>query len=209
MKKLGIIFLVVSLMLGSFAFANPFQDAIKYGNQDIGTIQSATKNPFSQAVGNNLNSETTLTAVNKVGNTSFQIIYTLGLLFIPIVGIITTIVLLVISIKSRNRLVNNISGDAVNHVYKKAIILLVLSIICLSVPGIILSLISFVIMSKAKKEIDINLESVKSKVNISSILNIISIVILAISFTFLLWVIFGAGASLLNIVGKIVMPSLG
>ena len=206
MKKLGIIFLVVSLMLGSFAFANPFQDAIKYGNQDMGTIQPTTENPFSQAVGNNLNGQNTLTTVNKVGNTSFHIIYTLGLLFIPIVGIITTIVLLINSIKSRTRLVNNISGDTVNHIYKKAIILLVLSIICLSVPGIILSLISFIIMSKAKKEIDINLESVESKVNISSILNIISIVILAISFTFLLWVIFGAAASLLNLMSVMNRP---
>jgi len=204
-------------MLVSFVFAaNPF--SVDYSNESLGTIQPAnnnfsqdtiqpaTKNPFNQAMGNDLNGQDTLSAVNKVGNTSFHIIYTLGLLFIPIVGIITTIVLLVNSIKSRNRLVNNISDDTVNHVYKKAIILLVLSIICLSVPGIILSLISFVIMSKAKKEIDINLESVKSKVNISSILNIISIVILAIIYTFLLWGIFGAVASVLSLMNVMNRP---
>jgi len=204
-------------MLVSFVFAaNPF--SVDYSNESLGTIQPAnnnfsqdtiqpaTKNPFNQAMGNDLNGQDTLSAVNKVGNTSFNVIRSLGSLFIPFAGIIATIVLLISSIKSKNRLVNNISVDTVNHVHKKSIILLVLSIICLSVPGIILYLISFVIISKAKKEIDINLGSVKSKVNISAILNIISIVILAISFTMILWVVFVAGSSILNLMNVMNRP---
>jgi len=128
----------------------------------------------------------------NVGTPSLGFAYTLGFIAIPLIGIIIAIILLVKSIKSKNKLMQEISLNTIDHIHKKAIILLVLSIIFLSLPAIILSIISLVLTSNAKKIFDTDLETVKSKLNAACILNIISIVLLTMCFTLLIWVIFSS-----------------
>jgi len=132
--------------------------------------------------------------------TSFNFAYNLITFGIPLIGIIITIILLVKSIKSKNKLMKEISLDTINHIHKKAIILLVLSIIGLSLPAIILTVISLVLTSNAKKLFDTDLETIKSKLNIASTLNIISIVLLAICFTVLVFAIFASVIPILRMV---------
>jgi len=136
----------------------------------------------------------------SVAETSLNLAYTLGIVTIPLIGIIITIILLVKSIKSKNKLMKEISLDTINHIHKKAIILLVLSIIGLSLPAIILTVISLVLTSNAKKLFDTDLETIKSKLNIASTLNIISIVLLAICFTVLVFAIFASVIPILRMV---------
>ena len=136
----------------------------------------------------------------SVATTTFNLAYTLSIVALPLIGIIITIILLVKSIKSKNRLMKEISLDTINHIHKKAIILLVLSIIGLSLPAIILTIISLVLTSNAKKLFDTDLETVKSKLNIASTLNIISIVLLAICFTLVVLAIFASVIPMLRMV---------
>jgi len=148
-----------------------------------------------QAMDDKLMEPTTSTAT-----TAFNLAYTIGVVAIPVIGIILTIILLVKSIKSKNRLMKEISLDTINHIHKKAIILLVLSIIGLSLPAIILTIISLVSTSNAKKLFDTDLEIVKSKLNTACTLNIISIVLLAICFTVLVFAIFASVIPILRMV---------
>jgi len=124
----------------------------------------------------------------SVAETFFSFVYTLSIVAIPLIAIIA-IILLVKSIKSKNRLMKEISLDTINHIHQKTIILLILGIIGLSLPTIILSVISLVLTSNAKKLFDVDLETVKSKLNIACTLNIISIILFIIVFVIFITVI--------------------
>lgn len=135
-------------------------------------------------------------------NANFYIFETIGTLCIPLIGIILTIILLVKSIKSRKNILNEMSSNSIDKVKRTSIILLVLSIISCSFITIILSIISIVLTSSAKKIFSGNVEDSKSKISTASILNIISIVLVAITYTILILAIFMGGMTILSVVNS-------
>ena len=84
------------------------------------------------------------------------------------------------------------------HLQTNSIVLLILSIISCSPIATILTIISTILISNAKKLFENDFEMAKSKLNIASTLNIISIVLIVLGFTLLIFMLFHIGIQLLH-----------
>jgi len=141
--------------------------------------------------------QTLLETINTQPNI-LGIIHSIGSSLILLIGIIITIVLLIKSIQNRKKIMEEISLETINHVQKKSLILLILSIISCSIPVIVIAIISTLLIYNAKKVFNLTFEASKVKLNISTILNIISIVLLTLTFTLLIFALFTSGMQLLR-----------
>lgn len=93
-------------------------------------------------------------------------------------AIVAAIALLVKVILDRKKINEEVSESTINKVKLTSILLLIVNILacCYGIVGIILSIISLVMVGKAKKLLANDFEQAKAKVKLASTLNIITLV---------------------------------
>jgi len=124
---------------------------------------------------------------------------TFGYKLTLLIGLIIMIILLMKSIKTKkNIMAKEISFETLNHVQTKSIILLILSIISCSPIAIILTIIATIFVHNTKQQFATDFEMAKSKLNTACILNIISIVLIVLGFTLLIFTLLNIALQLLH-----------
>jgi len=170
---------------------------------NINSTANNVKSPALPDASTFLNTQETksVTILEQIENEPdiLGITYSLGAHLILLIGIIVMIILLIKSIKNRKKIIEEISLETISHVQKKSLVLLILSIISCSILAIVVSIISTIFIYNAKKIFDTNFEIAKSKLNIANILNIISIALLTLTCTLLIFALFTTVMQFFNI----------